>query len=130
LDKVAAEAVASARARYAGEIDVISQPVTALVHPGDIIRILCNILANACRAAGPVGRITVGVDEADGQARLTIADSGQGLAGPTAGGRAGLGREIIGGLALKYGGSVHLGVSDLGGLAVTVQVPAQGRSSN
>jgi signal transduction histidine kinase len=111
-------------------IDVVTQPVTALVHAGDIIRILCNILANACRAAGPVGRITVEVGEADGQARLTIADSGSGLAGAAVGGRVGLGLEIIGALALKYGGSVHLGVSDLGGLAVTVQVPAQGRSSN
>lgn len=130
LDKIAAEAVASARARYAGVIDVVSQPVTASIRTGDIIRILCNILANACRAAGPVGRIRVEVDEADGQARLTIADSGNGLAGAAVGGRAGLGLEIIGALALKYDGTVHLGVSDLGGLAVTVQVPAQGRSSN
>jgi two-component system, LuxR family, sensor kinase FixL len=130
LDKIAAEAAASAGARYAGVIDVVSQPVTALVSTGDIIRILCNILANACRAAGPAGRITVDVDEADGQARLTIADSGHGLAGGAVGGRAGLGLEIIGALALKYGGSVHLGVSDLGGLAVTVLVPAQRRSSN
>jgi signal transduction histidine kinase len=130
LDKIAAEAVASAGARYDGVIDVVSQPVIALIRTGDIIRILCNILANACRAAGPVGRITVEVNEADGQARLTIADSGHGLAGAAVAGRAGLGLEIIGALALKYGGSVHLGISGLGGLAVTVQVPAQGRSSN
>lgn len=136
LDRIAAEAVASAKTRYAGVIDLVLQPVTALVCSGDIIRILCNILDNACRAAGPVGRIIVEVDEADGQARLTVADSGPGLSGAVAGGRAGLGLEIIGALALKYGGSVHLGVSDLGGLAVTVQlpahvqVPAQGRSSH
>jgi two-component system NtrC family sensor kinase len=130
LDKVAAEAVASAGARYAGVIDVVSQPVTALASAGDVIRILCNILANARRAAGPGGRIMVRVDEADGQARLTIGDSGHGLPGGTVGGRAGLGLEIIGALALKYGGSVHLGVSDLGGLAVTVLVPAQRRYSN
>ena len=130
LDKIAAEVVMSARVRYGGVIDVVSQPVIALVHPGDIIRILRNILTNACRAAGPVGRITVEVDEADGQARLTIADSGQGLAGAAVRGRAGLGLEIVGALALKYGGSVHLGVSDLGGLAVTVLVPAQGGVSS
>ncbi|MGH3171134.1 MAG: ATP-binding protein [Trebonia sp.] len=130
LDQIAAEAVASAGARYGGVIDVVSQPVIALVRAGDIIRILCNVLANASRAAGPAGRVTVKVDESDGQARLMIADSGHGLAGGAAGGRAGLGLEIIGALTLKYGGSVQLGVSDLGGLAVTVQVPAQGRSSN
>lgn len=130
LDKIVAEAVASVGARYAGVIDVVSQPVTALVHASDIIRILCNILANACRAAGPVGRIAVKVEEADGQAQLTIADSGPGLAGAAVGGRAGLGLEIVGALALKYGGSVQLAVSDLGGLAVTVLVPARGRSSS
>lgn len=130
LDKIAAEIVMSARVRYGGVIDVVSQPVIALVRAGDVIRILCNILTNACRAAGPVGRVTVEVDDADGQARLTIADSGQGLVGATVPGRAGLGLEIIGTLALKYGGSVHLGVSDLGGLAVTVLVPAQGGTSN
>jgi two-component system sensor histidine kinase TctE len=131
LDKIAAEAVLSARARYAGVIDIASEPVTAVVQTGDIIRILYNLLANACRAAGPVGRVTVAVNEADGHARLTIADSGYGLGGAPAGsGRAGLGLEIIGALALKYGGSVHLGVGDLGGLAVTVQLPVQGRSSS
>lgn len=130
LDLIAAETVASARVRYTGKIDVESQPVTALVRTGDAIRILCNILANACRAAGPDGRVAVTVDECDGRARLTIADSGHGLAEPAVGGRVGLGLEITGALALKYGGSVHLSVSELGGLAVTVQVPAQGRISN
>lgn len=126
LDEIAADTVASVGTRYAGVIDIVSQPVTARVQVGDMIRILCNLLANACRAAGPAGRITITVGEADGQARLTIADSGHGLGGASPGGRAGLGLEIVGALALKYGGSVHLGVSDLGGLAVTVQVPVQG----
>jgi signal transduction histidine kinase len=130
LDRIAADAVASARARYPGVIDIVSKPVTALVYTGDLIRILGNVLTNACRAAGPGGRVTVEVDEADGRARLTIDDSGDGLAGASAGGRAGLGLEIVGALALKYGGSVHLRASDLGGLAVTVQVPAQGGYSN
>lgn len=129
LDEIAADTVASVGTRYTGVIDIASQPVTAQVQAGDMIRILCNLLANACRAAGPAGRITITVGEADGQARLTIADSGHGLGGAAPGGRAGLGLEIVGALALKYGGSVHLGISDLGGLAVTVQVPVQGRSS-
>ncbi len=127
LDTVAAEAIASAQARYTGAIDIVSQPVTALACTGDLIRILCNLLSNACRAAGPVGRVVVAVGEADGCARLTIADSGHGLAGAEARGRAGLGLDIVGALALKNGGTVDLGVSDLGGLAVTVRVPAQGR---
>ena len=130
LDKVAAEAVASARARYTGTIDLVSQPVIACVRTGDIIRIICNILANACRAAGPDGRVAVSVGESDGGARLTIADSGHGLGSPGAAGRAGLGLEITGALVLKYGGSVQLSVGELGGLAVTVHVPAQRGASN
>jgi signal transduction histidine kinase len=130
LDLLADDAVASAQVRYAGVIDVVSQPVTVLAQPGDVVRILYNILTNACRAAGPAGRVRVRIDEADDQARLTIADSGSGLGQPTPSGRAGLGLEIIGSLALKYGGSVHLGVSDLSGLAVTVWLPTPGGSSN
>lgn len=125
IDKIAAEAVAGARARYTGAIDLVSQPVTACMQTGDVIRIIGNILANACRAAGPDGRVAVAVGESDGGARLTIADSGHGLAVPAAAGRAGLGLEITGALVLKYGGSVQLSIGELGGLAVTVQVPAQ-----
>src|SRR6266567_7803827 len=71
LDLIAADAVATAQVRYAGLIDVVSQPVTALAQPGDVVRILYNMLTNACRAAGPSGRVRVLVDEADGQARMT-----------------------------------------------------------
>ena len=130
LDKVAAEAVASARARYTGVIDLMAQPVIACVRTGDIIRIICNILTNACRAAGPDGRVTVAVGESVGGARLTIADSGPGLGAPGVAGRAGLGLEITGALVLKYSGSVQLSVGELGGLAVTVQVPARKGTSN
>jgi len=130
LDLLADDAVASAQVRYDGLIDIVSKPVTALAQPGDVVRILYNILTNACRAAGPAGRVRVLIDEADGQARLTISDSGAGLGHRVPGGRAGLGLEIIGALALKYGGSVHLSVSDLGGLAVTVWLPTPGGSSS
>jgi signal transduction histidine kinase len=130
LDMLASETVTSARVRYDGTIDVVSKPVVALALPGDIVRILYNILTNACRAAGPAGRVRVLVAEADGQALLEIADSGNGLGHAVPGSRAGLGLEIVGALALKCGGSVQLGGSDLGGLAVTVRLPAPGRASN
>jgi signal transduction histidine kinase len=130
LDVLAGDAAASAQVRYTGVVDVIAEPVTALAPAGDLVRILSNLLANACRAAGPAGRVRVLVDEADGQARLAIADNGSGLGQAAPAGRAGLGFDIVSALALKHGGSVHLGVSDLGGLAVSVLLPAQGGSSN
>ena len=56
LDVLAGDTASSAQVRYAGVIDVVSQPVTALAPAGDIVRILGNLLANACRAAGrPAG---------------------------------------------------------------------------
>ena len=130
LDLLADDAAANAKLRYAGVIDVVSEPVTALAQPGDVIRLLSNVLTNACRAAGPAGRVRVVIDEADGQARLAIDDSGHGFGHPAPGGRVGLGLEIIGALTLKYGGSVQLRTGDLGGLAVTVLLPATGGSSN
>lgn len=130
LDLLADDAVASARVRYAGIIDTVYQPVVALARPGDIVRILGNVLTNACRAAGPTGRVRMVVDETGGQARVAVADSGNGFGPAVPGGRVGLGLEIIGALALKCGGSVQFGVSDLGGLGVTVRLPAQGGTSN
>jgi signal transduction histidine kinase len=129
LDLLADDAVASARVRYAGTIDIVYQPVVALARPGDIVRILGNVLTNACRAAGPTGRVRLVIDETGGQARVAIADSGNGLGQTVHSGRASLGLEIIGALALKCGGSVQFGVSDLGGLGVTVRLPAQGGTS-
>ena len=130
LDKLASEAVATARVRYAGAIEVVSQPVTALARPGDVIRILGNILANSCRAAGPDGLIKVLVEQAAGRARLSIADSGGGFGRGGTSHRTGLGLEIVGALTLKYGGGLHLGVSDLGGLAITVELPARQESTS
>lgn len=130
LDRLAMDAVASARVRYAGVIELVSQPVMILACSGDIIRILCNVLANACRAAGPVGKINVLVEEADGQARVCVADSGSGLGRAAARSGTGLGLDIVGALALKYGGSVRLGIGDLGGLMVTVEFPAHWGASN
>jgi signal transduction histidine kinase len=130
LDRLASDAVVSAQVRYAGVIEIAAQPVTVLARSGDVIRILGNLLANACRAAGPAGRVRVLIDEGDGMARLTIEDSGSGLGHPVAAGRVGFGLDILGALALKYGGSVHLDVSDLGGLAVTVRLPMPGGSSS
>jgi signal transduction histidine kinase len=122
LDVLAAEAVASAQLRHNRVIEAVIDPVTLYVHPAVIIRILNNLLTNACRAAGAGGRVRVLVALQDGQARLAVSDSGGGL-GSGKEGRASLGLEIIGGLALGCGGTVQMGASDLGGLCVTVLLP-------
>lgn len=122
LDALAAEAVASAQLRHGGLIEAVLEPVAMYVHPAVIIRILNNLLTNACRAAGAGGRVRLLVALEEGQARLAVADSGDGL-GTGKAGRTSLGLEIIGGLVLGCGGTVQMGASDLGGLCVTVLLP-------
>lgn len=122
LDALAAEAVARAQLRYRGVIEGALRPVTVLVHPAVVVRILNNLLSNACRAAGPHGRVRVRVAPDSAQARLSVEDSGEGLVKARSG-RTALGLEIIGGLVLGYGGTVQMEVSDLGGLRVNVSFP-------
>jgi len=123
LDLIAADAVATARLRYSGAIDAVISPVTLDVHPAVIVRILSNLLTNACRAAGPGGYVRLRVALGADQARLSVANSGDGFR-QRAAHRTSLGLEIIGSLVLGCAGTVQLGVSDLGGLCVTVTFPS------
>jgi len=119
LDVLVAEAADRARLQYAGTIEVVSDPVTLNIHPAVVVRILNNLLTNACRAAGRGGQVRVLVVLDAGRATLSVADSGDGL-GRERAGRTTLGLEIIGSLVLGCGGTVQMGVSDLGGLCVTI----------
>jgi signal transduction histidine kinase len=122
LDVLAAEAADSARLRYSGTIEVVSAPVTLNIHPAVVVRILNNLLTNACRAAGRGGQVRLLVTRDADRATLSVADSGDGL-GRGKAGRTTLGLEIIGSLVLGCGGTVQMGVSDLGGLCVTIALP-------
>lgn len=122
LDVLAADLLESARSRYETTIEAITSPVTLRVHPAIIARILGNLLANACRAAGPGGLVRLQVARHGEQARLAVADSGAGFDIRKIG-RASLGLEIIGALVLDCGGTVQMGTSDLGGLDVAVMLP-------
>src|SRR5215813_189441 len=65
LRMLAADAADSARSRYPGTIDVVAETVMTAAHPVDVVRILVNLLDNACRAAGPDGRVRLGVDRGE-----------------------------------------------------------------
>jgi signal transduction histidine kinase len=127
IDRFAEFAVAGARSWYSGIIEAVTEPVTVQESPAVAIRILNNLLINACRAAGPGGRVRVTVDQVDGHARVAVADSGSGLGSGTPG-RSHLGLEIVASMTLGSGGSVRMGVSDLGGVAVTVWLPCTSAS--
>jgi len=122
LHILAAETADSVRWRYSGSVTVSAEAVTVAAHPVVVVRILTNLLDNACRAAGPGGRVQVTVRRNGGQAKLVIADSGPGF-GQAESGRASLGLSIVAAMVRRGGGSLRMGVSDLGGIAVTVTLP-------
>jgi len=79
---------------------------------------------NACRAAGPGGRVRLTVRAHGDRAALVVADSGRGF-GRGKPGRASLGLDIVTAMARRGGGTVEMGTSDLGGTAVTVTFPRE-----
>jgi signal transduction histidine kinase len=123
LHILAAETADSMRWRYSGAVTVSAEPVTVAAHPVVVVRILANLLDNACRAAGPGGQVQVTVRRDGEQARLVIADSGPGF-GQAESGKASLGLSIVAAMLRRGGGSLRMGASDLGGIAVTVTLPA------
>lgn len=126
LDILAGDVVSSTRTRQTAVIDVVTEAVAVQVHPVVIVRILTNLLDNACRAAGPRGQVRLVVERAGDQARLVVADSGQGF-GHGEAGKASLGLDIIDTLVRNSRGALSMGTSDLGGLAVTVTLPGASR---
>jgi signal transduction histidine kinase len=123
---LAADAADSARSRFSGTIDVVGDAVTAAAHPVDVVRILANLLDNACRAAGPTGTVRLVVGPDGGRARLVVADSGRGF-GHGESGQASLGLGIVAALVRRNDGALQMSTGDLGGLAVTVTLPEAGR---
>jgi signal transduction histidine kinase len=126
LRMLAADAADSARSRYPGIIDVVAEPVMAAAHPVDVVRILANLLDNACRAAGPEGRVRLAVERGEERALMIVADSGPGF-GNGESGQASLGLGIVAALVRRNNGGLHMGTSDLGGLAVAVTLPVEAR---
>jgi signal transduction histidine kinase len=126
LRMLAADAADSARSRYPGIIDVVAEPVMAAAHPVDVVRILANLLDNACRAAGPEGRVRLAVERGEERALMIVADSGPGF-GNGESGQASLGLGIVAALVRRNNGGLHMGTSDLGGLAVAVTLPVESR---
>jgi signal transduction histidine kinase len=122
LRMLAADAADSARSRYPGTIDVVAETVMAAAHPVDVVRILANLLDNACRAAGPEGRIRLAVERGEERARMIVADSGPGFANGDSG-QASLGLGIVAALVRRNNGGLRMSPSDLGGLAVAIALP-------
>lgn len=117
------------------EVAIEAEPLHFAGEAQDLSELIGNLLENACRWARR--RVAIGAAAKDGRLVICIGDDGPGIAPElraTAlqrGSRldernpgSGLGLTIAQDLARLYGGSLSLGDSPLGGLLVTVDLPA------
>ena len=107
--------------------DPLPVPVSDAEMGAALDALVGNVFAHTPQGA-PMEILTA---EIDGMASLTVGDGGEGFAGGldplergvSSAGSSGLGLDIVGRLAERLGGSIELGRSDLGGAAVTVEIP-------
>lgn len=121
-DRVAAECASSAQATFPGTVSLQAAPAVVNCDETGLRRALSNLLANACRAAGPGGRVVVRTGM-DGQSSyVEVADSGPGFRASTVS-AAGLGLYIVSHVARDAGATVVRARSELGGALVRIVFP-------
>ena len=124
--------------RTPGAVIVVSVgPNRAVVRGDDTLleQLLTNLLENGLRHSAPGDPVEVRVESWGGAVRLTVSDSGPGVApedvdaifepfrsGPTAG-AGGLGLAICEAVARAHGGTIGVSESPRGGAAFTVVIP-------
>jgi two-component system CheB/CheR fusion protein len=85
IGAMAAAMVEAARADQATHglaisVDIADEPVIVLADKVRVEQVLMNLLSNAIKFSPQDGRIDIGVDHDDNQARITVSDTGQGIA--------------------------------------------------
>ncbi|MBW6435451.1 HAMP domain-containing histidine kinase [Actinoplanes hulinensis] len=136
--EVVAAAINRVRIRAPGLLfDAGLSPVTVSGRPGELERMVVNVLDNAAKWSPPGGAVTVRLTPAG---VLTVADTGPGIAGedlpyvfdrfyraPAARSMpgSGLGLAIVAQTATQHGGTVTAGTNRPHGTIVTVRLPVQ-----
>jgi signal transduction histidine kinase len=120
---VITEAVAAQQVTWAGDLTVLWPPAPVLVGLPRVTlrRMTANLLANATRAAGSSGRVTVEVSVRASQVLLAVEDDGPGFGQLPRGwglGLSGVARE-----ATEYNGRLECGRGGLGGARVSLLFP-------
>ena len=121
--RVVNEAVAAERVTWAGELTLAwpPEPVFVPLHSVTMRRMVANLLANATRAAGPSGTVTIEVSSHAGRMVLAVEDDGPGFGRLPAG--SGLGLSAVARAALSHHGRLECGRSSLGGGKVSLWLP-------
>jgi signal transduction histidine kinase len=122
LGDVVGTVVERVRLAYPGDISVEIDDATLLADEIDWARALFNLVENACRAAGPGGKVVVSVQRDADTVRIAVGDSGPGF-GKGSAGSASLGLATVSQVVHSHGGHLELRRSPLGGALVTIVVP-------
>jgi len=118
------KAVAAQWATWAGDLTLLWPPEPVFVGLPKVTmrRMAANLLANATRAAGPSGRVTVEVSPRARQVLLAVEDDGPGFGRLP--GRFGLGLSAVAREAIEHHGRLECGRGSLGGARVSLWLPA------
>lgn len=118
------EAIAAQRTTWAGDLTLRwpSETVFTPVPEVTIRRMVANLLANATRAAGPSGRVTIEVSPPGTHVLLAVEDDGPGFGWlPKS---FGLGLSAVAREAIGHRGRLECGRGSLGGARVGLWLPA------
>jgi signal transduction histidine kinase len=97
------------------------EPIFVRPHPVTLRRMTANLLANATRAAGPSGTVTIEVSGRGSQMLLAVEDDGPGFGWLDAG--LGLGLSAVARQAAAHRGRLECGRGSLGGGRVSLWLP-------
>jgi len=119
-----ARLVGAATVGWTGTVGVVADTsVRAAVTSTELRRILCNVLRNAMRAAGPQGQVRVTVSPNGGKVQIEVEDDGAGFG--TMPVQHGIGLRSVRRLVHRAGGWVESGGRGrLGGASVRIHLPA------
>ena len=131
-----AEARLAASGGLGGAIVEVNGAARVEGHPQKLRQVLLNLIKNGAEAAGPGGRVLVGIaQERAGGAEIMVSDSGSGLPAeasqrlfepffttkPTG---TGLGLAVSLGIVQAHGGTLHADSPPAGGARFTIHLPA------
>jgi C4-dicarboxylate-specific signal transduction histidine kinase len=125
IAEVINEATAAEQASWtSGELTLVwpSEPLFVPLHKITMCRMVANLLANATRAAGPSGSVTIEVSRRASRILLTVEDNGPGFGRLPR--RSGLGLSAVAREAVKHQGKLECGRGSLGGARVSLWLPA------